>query len=71
MLLSRFLRFFVGLQLGVPGLLCLNPGKPVAFEEAVGIVAALQFSKSNTTPSGVVNKTMTAFLESNDDNCGI
>ena len=55
------MRILVGLRLGVPGLPCLNPAGPEVVEEVFGVGALLQFSKSNATPSGVFNETVTAF----------
>jgi len=50
-----------GYLLGVPGLPCLNPPWPDALETVVGVGAVLRFSKSNTTPYGVFNKTVDYF----------
>jgi hypothetical protein len=44
---------------------CLNPAKPAALEEVVGVGTVLRFSKSNATPSGVFNDTVTGFLGTN------
>jgi len=59
------MRILAGLRLGVPGLPCLNPAGPGVVDE-VGVGAVLRFSKSNATPSGVFNETVT-FLGTNDD----
>jgi len=60
------MQILASLQLSVPGLPCLNPAGPEGVED-VGVGVVLQFSKSNATPSGVFNETVTVFLGTNED----